>query len=64
VEGIEEIDGVSLPEAVTVRRPVEGYTSRLELDAAQIGRLLEPSLFDPAALLAAREALHDLAAKS
>jgi hypothetical protein len=59
-EGIEEIDGVSMPEAVTVRRPVEGYTSRMELDAVRVGRLVEPGLFEPAALLAARDALHEL----
>jgi hypothetical protein len=59
--GIDEIEGVSMPEAVTVRRPVEGYTSRMELDAARVGRVVAPGLLEPAALLAARDALHELA---
>jgi hypothetical protein len=60
-EGIEEVDGVAMPEALTVRRPVEGYSSRIELEAARVGRLVEAGLFAPAALPAAREALQVLA---
>jgi hypothetical protein len=59
-DGIEAIEGMWMPSTLTVRRPAEGYTSRVVLDAARIGPLVEPDLFEPDALPAARDALREL----
>jgi hypothetical protein len=60
--GIEAIDGVSMPAVLSVCRPAEGYSSRMELRAARIGQLVGSHLFEPAALPAAHDALQELSA--
>ena len=50
-----------MPAILTVRRPAEGYTSRMVLDAAWLGPFVGPDLFEAQALPAARNTLERLA---
>jgi hypothetical protein len=60
-EGVSVIDGVSMPEIVTVERPYQGYTSSMELCGARIGPVAGARLFDPERLRVSHGCLDDLA---
>jgi hypothetical protein len=47
LEGIRRIDQVWAPQTMSVARPREGYSSRMELQSLRLGVDLPTTLFDP-----------------